>query len=247
MDTLSTMLFTQVAGAWVGLFLALALFSTILGDQGLARFAQHVLVGGALGYAALMAVREVLEPRLLLGLQTGAGDGWLWVPLGLGLLLWLAGLDALRRPADHPPARVALWRRLLRLLGIIPVALMLGVAVTVALLGVWQGTLLPQTMAALRTQVDAGATPTDWMTALLTVLLTSAALLFLTGHGSQERAPRPIQLLLGGWRWVGQRALWLAAGVLFARLAASRISLFSGWVEFVNRSVQQTGIWRWFE
>jgi hypothetical protein len=167
--------------------------------------------------------------------------------LGLGLLLWLAGLDALRTPAEHVAARAAVWRRLLRLLGIIPVALMLGVGVTVALLGVWQGTLLPQMMVALRTQVDGGATPSGWMTPLLTLLLTTAALLTLTGQGSQQRAPRPLQMLLGGWRWVGQRALWLAAGVLFARLAASRISLFSGWVEFVNRSVQQTGIWRWFE
>ena len=247
MDTLSTLLFTPVAGAWMGLFVALALFSIILGDQGLARFAQHVLVGGALGYAALMAVREVLEPRLLLALQTGAGSGWLWVPLGLGLLLWLAGLDALRTPAEHSSAHAALLRPLLRLLGVRPVPVMMGVGVTVGLLGVWQGTLLPQMMVALRTQVDGGAPPSGWMTPLLTLMLTTAALLALTGQGSQERAPRPIQMLLGGWRWVGQRALWLAAGVLFARLAASRISLFSGWVEFVNRSVQQTGIWRWFE
>lgn len=247
MDALSTTLFTPVAGAWVGLVLALALFSAILGDQALARFAQHILVGGSLGYAALMAVREVLEPRLMLGLRNAAGDGWLWAPLVLGLLLWVAGLDALRGQDAPPPAQRAPWRRLLRLLGMIPVALMVGVSVTVALLGVLQGTLLPQLGVALRTQANLAGSPGEWGTVLLTLLLTTATLLFLTGAEGVATGPAMVRMALAAWRWIGQRALWLAAGVLFARLAAARISLLTGWVEFLIHSLQETGLWRWIE
>jgi hypothetical protein len=49
MDSSMPVLFSQMAGAWVALALALVLFSTLLGDHRIGRLAQHVLIGAVLG------------------------------------------------------------------------------------------------------------------------------------------------------------------------------------------------------
>jgi hypothetical protein len=244
MDNSTPALFSQLAGAWVALGLALVLFSTLLGDHRLGRLAQHVLIGAALGYAALVAVRELLLPRVATALA-GNGGGWVWLPLLLGLLLWLAGADAMRGAhSDQPLPR---WRAWLRLLGLIPVALMLGVGITVALLGVLQGTLLPQVGTLIARDVDLAAPPVTLATGILTLLLTTATLLHLTWGQGRTSAGRPLFAPLAAWRWIGVRALWVGAGVLFARLAVARVSLLIGWLEFVLQRLRETGLWQWVE
>lgn len=242
MDSSTPALFSQVAGAWVALGLALVLFSTLLGDHRVGRLAQHVLVGAALGYAALVAVRELLLPRVATALA-GDGGGWVWAPLLLGLLLWLAGADAIRGSNSNQP--LPRWRGWLRLLGLIPVGLMLGVGISVALLGILQGTLLPQISTLIARDVDLAAPPVTLATGILTLLLTTATLLHLTW--GQTITARPLFAPLAAWRWLGVRALWLGAGVLFARLAVARVSLLIGWLEFVLHRLRETGLWQWVE
>jgi hypothetical protein len=49
------------------------------------------------------------------------------------------------------------------------------------------------------------------------------------------------------WIWVGKRALWVAAGVIFARLAAARLSLLISRFEYFRATLAQTGIWDFVE
>jgi hypothetical protein len=249
MDSAVSELFTPVTGAFVGLLVALLLFSTVVGDHLLARIAQHLLVGAALGYAALLAVREVLLPRMATAWLGAPDAGWIWAPLLFGLLLWLAGLDQMLRPGPNGPGGLFGWRQLLRHLGLIPVLLVVGVGVTVALLGVIQGTLLPQIGVMIGGAIRADTPLPVLATGLLTLLLATATLLHLTwaDDGGAARLPIWLRLPAGAWRWVGLRALWLAAGILFARLAAARLSLLIGWYEYVGQAVQQTGLWAWLE
>ncbi|RIK40188.1 MAG: hypothetical protein DCC55_15835 [Chloroflexi bacterium] len=242
-------LFTTTTGAWLGLLVALFLFSAIVGDHFLARLAQHILVGAGLGYAALLSIREVLLPRIATAWLAANDAGWVWVPLVLGLLLWLAGLDHLLRPAPPKDDGLAGWRQLLRHLGLVPVMLMVGVGVTVALLGVIQGTLLPQIGVLLGDSIRADAPPLVLASGLLALLLATATLLHLTWaeDAGAVQLPRWLRAPADLWRWVGLRALWLAAGILFARLAAARLSLLIGWYEFVGQTLQQTGLWGWIE
>lgn len=249
MDNAISELFTPVTGALFGLVVALLLFSTVAGDHFLSRLAQHLFVGAALGYAALLAVREVLLPRIVTAWLGAADAGWIWVPLVLGLLLWLAGLDQLLRPGSTARGGLSSWRQILRHLGLIPVLLMVGVGVTVALLGVIQGTLLPQIGVLVGSDIRVDAPPLVLATGLLTLLLATATLLHLTWAGEAGAKPLPVWLHApaAAWRWVGLRALWLAAGILFARLAAARLSLLIGWYEFVGQAIRQTGLWAWIE
>lgn len=234
------------AGLWIGLLLTLALFSLVLGDNLLARLAQHLLVGAGLGYAAVMTLQHVIGLRLLAPLAQGqwAGQG---LPLLLGLLLIAAAVERMAaqgRPAAAPsPAR-----RFLLTAGVVPLALLLGVGIAAGLIGIIQGTLLPQAAIVISGTFSAGRTGGALWRGLLTLLLTTATLLALTlGRTPRiEPLPRPLRALLRGWVWLGERSLWIATGVILARLFASRLTLLVDRLDYLMVTLQATGLWQWF-
>jgi hypothetical protein len=86
------------------------------------------------------------------------------------------------------------------------------------------------------------AEPAVLLTGLLTLVLTSATLLHLTWEWPSGGLPSWLRAPITLWRWIGLRALWFAAGVLFARLAASRLSLLIGWLESLGSYLEATGL-----
>lgn len=239
-------------GIWVGFIFSLLIFSTLVGDNALTRLAQHILVGASLGYVAVLVLRDVLQPRLFTPLfGAGIDAPWwrseLWIPLILGMLLWAAGLERMLGSGKTSSGADGIGRRLLNRLGMIPVALLLGVGVAVGLIGVIQGTLFPQIWRMASTGIPWSATPGELGTSVLTLLLTTATLLHLSVHVEQQLAKQPALLrqLFVGWVWLGKRALWVAAGVIFARLVAARLSLLIGRLEFLLFSLNETHLWQW--
>lgn len=225
-------------GTGLGLLLALAIFSLLVRDNRFARLAQHIFVGASLGYLGVIALADVLQPRVASGLEAGlsAPDQWvnLWLPLALGGLLLAATVE---RMLAEPPGELAAWRRLLRGAGALPAVLLVSIGIAAGVMGVLQGTLWPQFLEAARRAI-----PSDSATllqnggggalasGLLTLLASVATLLFWTAR------PLANQRLLRGVIWIGQRAFWLAAGVIFARLAAARFDLLIA---------QAESLWRW--
>ncbi len=235
-------------GLWVGLLLSLALFSALVGDNALARLAQHLLVGAAVGYGALLAWQHVLRPRLLSPLLAGGAPAERWIVAALCILLFAGGLE---RIAAHfaAPAPVGAARHALRFLAAIPAALLLGLSVAVALFGVLQGSLIPQAFDTVRRGLDFGAPPAGFAAGALALLLTTGALLALRVDPDRDLAgqPAPVQRLMLAWLWVGRRGLWFAAGVLFARLAAARFSLLISRMDYFLAELNRTGLWQWAE
>ncbi len=217
-------------GTWLGLALALAIFSLLVRDNRLARLAQHIFVGASLGYLGVIALVDVLWPRVMLGWRAGwqAPDQWinLWLPLALSALLLAAAVERMvaAPPAASPPG----WRRGLRGAGALPASLLVAIGVAAGAVGLLQGTLWPQFLEAARRAIppDSAANPGALASGLLTLLISVATLLFLTAQ------PLAGNRLLRGVMWIGQRALWLAAGAIFARLAAARFDLLIGQVEY---------------
>lgn len=228
------------AGLWIALAMSLLLFTLLAGDNPWARLAQHLLVGAGLGYAAVIAVQQVLRPRLFTPLSSD-GAPWLWLPLVLVVLLFLAGFDRIVRGAATGDRLAAL----LHAVGGAITALMLSVALATLLVGALQATLLRQFWRAASTGWNWGAPGAEFVNGLLALVLTIAALLAITVDRTRHLQDQPAALrwFAQGWLWIGERALWFAAGVLFVRLFASRLTLLVAQVESLLRTMHTIGFW----
>lgn len=247
MDYTSNELFATL-GFWGSLLMTLIIFSGIAGDHALARLGQHLLVGASIGYLGVLSIQHVLRPRLITPLLADpTGDPLRWVPLVLGILLIIAGIDQTFRTkhTTAPP----LWRRALRGLGRIPVALLLAVGLSAALFGALQGTLFPQFWRAAQMAFDPAVSMPIFLAGVSTLLITIATLLYLYVDPARYLAEQPtyVRRLLNGWLWLGQRAIWLAAGIIFARLMASRLSLLIARIDYLLITFSATPFWRWWD
>lgn len=237
----------QSAGLWLGFLVSLAIFSLIIRDNVISRLALHLLVGSTLGYAVLLVWQEVLHPRLLRPLlDDPSSNRSLFVPLALALMLAASGLERIFRPGrpKGPPPR---WRQIFGLVGVLPVALVIGLTIAVIMLGSVQGTLAPQTLRAASTGLVWSDGVGGFLAGVLMLLITTGALLHVRVKPGRDLGNRPrwLQQFLLGWMTIGKHGLWLAAGVIFARLMASRFSLliarFSAWAAWL----EETGLRDW--
>lgn len=239
----------DLIGFWLGLLITLLLFSALFGDNNLARLGQHLLVGAALGYLGVLAIQNVLRPRLIDPLLADpTGQPAQWMPLIFGVILLAAGLDrTLRSPrvGDSPP----LWRRALHGAGRLPVAFLVAVGLGAGIFGMIQGTFLPQFLAAAQVAFASGVPMGEFLAGVLMLLLTTATLLYLYMDVDRFLAGQPawVQRLLRGWLWLGSRAIWFASGLIFARLMASRLSLLIARLDYLVTALYDSPVAAWLE
>ncbi len=270
------------AGLILGLLMSLAIGSCLIRDTVLARLAQYILVGAGLGYMSVVAWSNVLWPQLF---APFLADPALWLtaaepdelqdhlPLLLGMVMWLGGLDLLFKP----PGRRS-GRRLLRLLAVFPAAILAGTGLGVGLSGTLQGTFWPQLAAAVELPqtgsytapgVSAAGGQAPWLLRLLTLVITGGVLIHLrlgrsTADKGGERVPSPSRGIassvspaglttlsrtvfgkaLAIWEGIGRRALWLAAGMIFARLIAARFTLILARLEYFLFELPRSELWQ---
>jgi hypothetical protein len=217
----------QEIGTLVAIILTLCVFSYLLGNNALFRLAEHLFVGVALGYAALVAIHSVLVPRLLApaGVALWQGD-WqqlkqaaapVALPLVLGVLLLTKAF---------PRARSISW------LGNLAVAVLLGVGAALAIGGALLGTLLPQMLAAA--DVTQQVPRYGWWLGLFSgalMLLGTAGVLLHFRYASPRPglAGRLVQLWAGVGRWL----VVIAFGALLATTFLSRLSLLTARLQFL--------------
>ncbi|MFN8445707.1 MAG: hypothetical protein U0175_33255 [Caldilineaceae bacterium] len=231
--------FTSIGG-WVGFLFSLLIFSSLLGDHRLARLAQYVLVGLSMGYLGVLAVQYGLRPFFERSLVVDTGTPWRALTWLLALMLLLAGGELIlsRGRGDAPGNAFVRW------LGLIPVGLMVGVGVTVALIGIVQVTLSQQAWLIITHNTSASGSTSnfDW---LLSLLLSAGVLFQLTVHPERHLSWQfaPLRQLMQVWMWVGQRALWFAAGLLFVRIFAARYMLLIALLEQWRNQILTSGLW----
>jgi hypothetical protein len=115
-------------GILVSFTFTVLVLSYALGDNPLFRLAIHIFIGAAAGYAAAVALKDVLLPRL----------GGMDPTQRMVAIVWI-GLLALKLFGSSP--------RISRI-GNLASAMMVGVGAAVAVGGAIQGTLIPQISAA---------------------------------------------------------------------------------------------------
>ena len=97
----------STAATWVAAAVTLVVLGGALGERRLFGWSQHLLAGLATGYLALLAVAEVIVPRLIEPLAADPGgvpEAW----IGLALVALAAGAPWLPRAAAAVPISIAI-------------------------------------------------------------------------------------------------------------------------------------------
>ncbi|HEX9609203.1 MAG TPA: hypothetical protein VGA26_00310 [Candidatus Limnocylindria bacterium] len=116
----------DAAATWVAALVTIVVLGGLIGERRAFGWSQHLLAGLATGFLGLLAIREVILPRLVDPLLADPGNRVdLWI--GLGLLGLAAGAPWLPRSITAVPLSIAL-----------------GSLAAFALGGAIVGTLLPQ-------------------------------------------------------------------------------------------------------
>lgn len=223
----------------VAALLTAMVFSYLIGDNPLFRFAMHLLIGVAGGYAGAIAIHNVLVPGLVDPLVeaglAGLADPELLVtaifPLVLVLILFLK--------VSQSTARY----------GTFSMALLVGVGAAVVVGGAISGTLLPQTRAAMSASLNpALVSPQTGESGLERVIGVSIMLAgtlstlfyfrFSALRGENEtplavfsgiRIPGPLNLLNA----VGKAFIAITFGAMYAGVLAATLIVLAERLDFL--------------
>lgn len=186
---------TDVVATWVAAAVTLVVLGGLLGERRLFGWSQHLLAGLATGFVALIAVTEVIVPRLVAPIGEGGADrAELW--LGLALVGVTAG---------------APW--LPRIAAAVPVSLIVGSLAAFGLGGAVIGTMLPQLVS---TTSVGGSDTAALVTGVTAAGVTGLVLLgFL--HGVPRGRALAAASAAGRWLLVAGIGSWLGY-LLLSRL-----------------------------
>lgn len=185
----------DLVATWVAAAVTIVVLGGLFGERRLFGWSQHLLAGLATGFLALIAIDEVIIPRLVAPIVNGGADR-----LELWLGLALAGLTA-----------GAPW--LPRIASAVPISLIVGSLAAFALGGAVIGTVLPQLIAT--TAVDGGGTA-SMITSALAAGVTALVLIgFL--HGMPRGRVLSSARSAGRWLLVAGIGGWLGY-LLLSRL-----------------------------
>jgi hypothetical protein len=192
-------------------FFTVALFSYLIGDNPLYRLALHIFIGVSVGYATLIVIYQVLQPRLIEPLKSG--DFTLVALASVPLMLFLFLIMKIN------PRTSAL--------GNSSVAYLIGVGTAVAVGGAITGTLLPQIRSTWVSLMpgSSGKFVDDGIIALGTVTTLLAFQYWLRGRTSGGEVKRVA--ILRFLSTTGQIFVVITLGVVYGGIILSGIAIFS--------------------
>jgi hypothetical protein len=183
---------TDLLATWVAAIVTLVVLGGLLGERRLFGWSQHLLAGLATGFLALVALTEVIGPRLL---QPLAADPErrpeLWA--GVALAAVTAAAPWLPRPLSAIPASVAI-----------------GAMAAFALGGAVIGTLLPQLDASV---VRPASTALETVAGALAAAVTGLVLVGFV-HGTPRGRALATAARAGRWLLIGGLGAWLGYLIL---------------------------------
>ena len=193
----------EVISAFIGLILTLMVFSYLLGDNPLFRFAVYLFIGVSSGYAAVVIWYYVLVPKFNLLVTTNQ-----WVLLIIPLVLCLS-LFAKLVP------RIS-W------MGNFAMAILVGVGAATAIGGALSGTLIPQAQASMDAlDLSLAGSGAERFSRLINggVMLVGTVLTLAYFHFGARRAQdgsTKRNVILELLAWGGRIFIAVTFGVLFA-------------------------------
>lgn len=137
--------------------LTLAIYTILVGDNPLYKFAEHLLLGLTIGYSLVITVKSILIPQAIAPLAEGSAVTI--IPIVLGSVMFLR---------VHP--KLAGWSQ-------IPLALLIGAGAGAAIPAMMQARVLKQVSATV-----SGSGTLDGVIILLGVLVTIIYFVFTRPH-----------------------------------------------------------------
>jgi len=190
---------------WVAALATIGVWSYLAGGRRIFALLQYLLAGLVTGYLVVLAIRDVLVPRLVAPLAADPGDH-VWLVPAAGLVVLLVGAVWLPRRAATPAT-----------------AVLVGGLAAFALGGAVVGTILPQMAAALP---GAAASPPDRLGEVIALAITVLVLVgFLHGEPRGRLTARAVTT--GHWLLIAGIGGWLGF------LVASRLSLVVDRIAFL--------------
>lgn len=216
--------------ALIGLVLTLMIFSYLLGDNPLFRFAIYLFIGVASGYAAAVTVHSVFLPRLG-SFQTSNLDQLLLdviIPLVISVTILAKFLPRIS------------W------IGNFAMAILVGVGAAAAIGGAVIGTLLPQAQASMDAFSATAGVNSNFAVRLFEgmVMLLGTVFTLASFHYSAGRAPdgtvqrnRILEIVAS----LGRIFVAITLGVLFAGLymaaLTAMIERLSSIIDFIRQII----------
>jgi hypothetical protein len=190
---------------WVAALATIGVWSYLVGARRIFALLQYLLAGLATGYLVLLAIHDVLLPRLVVPLIASPGDHLLLLPalVLVGLLVAASWL---------PPRAIAP-----------ATAILVGGIAAFALGGAVIGTILPQMAAALP---STSATGPGLGSEVLALAITVLVLLSFL-HGAPRGALTQQGAAVGRWLLIGGIGGWLGF------LVVSRLALLVDRIGFL--------------
>ena len=204
-----TGLFDQLPGGtaatWVAALVTLVVLGGMLGERRAFGWSQHLLAGLATGFLGLLAITEVIVPRLVQPLVADPGNR---------IDLWVGGaLLVLAAAAPWLPRRVSA----------LPISLALGSLAAFAMGGAVVGTIIPQLATSIaRPSGGAGETAVAVASGAVSALVVTGFL-----HGGRRGR------LVGGAASVGRWLLLVGLGGWLGYLLLSRLILLLDRIGFL--------------
>lgn len=210
---------TELIVGIISFILTVIVFSYLLGDNFLFRFAMYLLVGITAGYTAALLITNVFIPYVFIPLAGGSIQTRLLtvIPLALCALLLLAIFTKTKRLAS------------------IPMAFIVGIAAALTIGGISLGTIIPQVTATIERFAPTLLYQGDkspWIKIVEAVIMAlgvvSALCYFFWGRSKKAPSQNKRPALIEGFGKLGQVFIGITLGALFAGVySAGLIALIS--------------------
>lgn len=210
-------------GATLGFMLTLLVFSYLIGDNPLFRFAIHLFIGVSAAFVAIIAVYNILLPRLVAPyFSTNRTEQLLTlVPIVLAALLM-----------TKISPRFAF-------IGNLPMAYLVGVSAAAAIGGAVMGTLIPQVIASINLfeagegQVFDATIGLRLVNGVIILIGTITTLAYFHFGKRSSIQKTQFQSWLDGIGQIGQIFIAITFGFLFAGIFNAALTVLIGRISFV--------------
>jgi hypothetical protein len=211
----------EVVLAALGAALTLLIFSYLLGDNPLYRLALHIFVGASVAYIFVIALQTVIRPALSPPDTTDSNIRLLWIISLIGALL---GALLLARGV-----------RRLSWLSNLPVVILLGVGVGVALGGAILGTLVPQVDAATNPAIPEPPVMAEILKPIGQIVAVFGTVSGLLVFSFTLRRPsrRLMNRLLNRGARVGRWFVLVGFGAVYGGVLAASLAFFADRVQYL--------------